>query len=145
MRVLYLWVVVILVLSGGNVVAGGKHEGGHPGDGHHWQAPAEMAARENPVARTPGSVARGMELYGKYCASCHGQEAQGDGPVAAALKVKPTNLAAMAGIHPDGDFAWKISRGRPPMPGWEKRLSAKQIWDLVNYIQSLQGEQKAEH
>ena len=30
---------------------------------------------------------------------------------------KPSNLAAMAGHHSDGDMAWKIKKGKGPMPG----------------------------
>lgn len=52
-----------------------------------------------------------MEL----CARCHGHQALGDGPDVAGLPIKPTNLQAMAGRHPDGDFAWKIKKGRGEM------------------------------
>jgi mono/diheme cytochrome c family protein len=48
----------------------------------------------------------------------------------------------MAGMHTDGDIAWKIENGRGPMPAWKNILNHDQIWDLVNYIQSLSGSDK---
>ena len=79
------------------------------------------------------------KTYFKNCASCHGAKAMGDGPAAAALNPKPANLAMMAGMHPDGDFAWKISNGRGVMPAWKGTLSETEIWELVNYIKSLKS------
>ncbi|MDH3371688.1 MAG: cytochrome c, partial [Gammaproteobacteria bacterium] len=60
-------------------------------------------------------------------------------PAGKALKPKPANLVAMAGGHSDGDYAWKIENGRGPMPGWKSALTQNQIWDVVNYVQSLGG------
>jgi mono/diheme cytochrome c family protein len=38
----------------------------------------------------------GQTLYRRYCAACHGRNAKGDGPVAAALGEKPTDLTGIA-------------------------------------------------
>ena len=107
------------------------------GDPNRWMAPEKMAQRVNPVSKTPESIQRGKDLYVKHCTLCHGPEARGDGPAANTLKQKPSNLVAMAGMHEDGDVAWKIAEGRGVMPGWKERLTVEQIWDLVNFIQSL--------
>ncbi len=103
----------------------------------HWMAPEEAARRPNPVAADRESLERGSKLFKTNCASCHGPGGRGDGPAGAALDPKPADLTAMAGQHPDGDFAWKIANGRGPMPAWNGRLSEKNLWDLVNFIQSL--------
>lgn len=116
--------------------AGGSHEGGH--DAPHWMAPEEAAAIPNPIKREPESIKRGAEIFANNCASCHGEKAMGDGSAAVALNPKPSNLVAMAGVHPDGDFAWKIENGRGVMPAWKGRLKENQIWDVVNFIQSLE-------
>src|SRR6266536_3907440 len=42
------------------------------------------------------SPASGKEMFTSYCASCHGKDAKGDGPAAAALKQKPANLTQLA-------------------------------------------------
>jgi len=124
--------------------ADGKHhhqEGGH-GAGPHWASPKAAAAMPNPMMADNASINRGKESFFKYCSSCHGAKAMGDGPAGAALNPKPTNLVAMAGGHPDGDFAWKIANGRGAMPAWKTALTQNQIWDLVNYIQNLKPKGK---
>ncbi len=105
----------------------------------HWMAPEEAAKRPNPVNANNASRARGKKLFAANCAGCHGAGARGDGPAGAALDPRPADLTAMAGQHPDGDFAWKIAHGRGPMPAWNGQLSEKNIWDLVNFIQGLAG------
>ena len=54
-----------------------------------------------PVPRT--SPASGKEMYLAYCASCHGRDGKGGGPVAAALKVPPPDLTTLA-RHDNGKF-----------------------------------------
>lgn len=56
----------------------------------------------------------------------------------------------MSGKHSDGDFAWKIKTGKDEMPAWEDDLEEKEIWSLVNYIQSFKrsvphGQDKHDH
>lgn len=110
----------------------------------HWMAPEEAAKRPNPVPADADSLARGKKLFEANCASCHGNSGKGDGPAGAALNPKPADLTAMAGQHPDGDFAWKIANGRGPMPAWKGVLNEAQIWDTVNFVQSLApGKSKA--
>lgn len=108
-------------------------------DPNRWMAPEKMAHRKNPTSNTPESIQRGKDLYTKHCTLCHGSEGLGDGPAAKGLKQKPSNLVAMSGMHQDGDVAWKVAEGRGAMPGWKERLTDEQIWDLVNFIQSLKA------
>ncbi len=103
--------------------------------GGHWMAPEKDAKRPNPVPADNASRDRGRKLFEENCVSCHGLTGRGNGPIAARLETLPADLAAMAGKHPDGDFAWKIAEGRGAMPAWKKILSEKQIWDIVNYLQ----------
>lgn len=105
--------------------------------GAHWMAPAEAARRGNPIPANSASRERGRKLFEANCVSCHGPTGRGNGPIAARLETLPADLAAMAGQHPDGDFAWKIAEGRGAMPSWKGILKENQIWDLVNYVQSL--------
>jgi mono/diheme cytochrome c family protein len=105
----------------------------------HWASPKEAAARINPVKNDKSSIERGGGNYALLCVSCHGVNALGDGPKAASLDPKPTNLKAMSGGHADGDFAWKIANGRGAMPAWKSILEENQIWDLVNFIQDLKN------
>lgn len=131
--------LLLITTSMTAVYAEGNHKasGGAHGGGPHWMAPPADAAKQNPVASNPASIDRGKKTYFQNCASCHGAKALGDGPAAATLNPKPSNLRAMSGGHPDGDFAWKIANGRGAMPAWKGALKEDQIWELVNYIQSL--------
>ncbi len=107
----------------------------HPSDA--WMAPEAEAERRNPVPASPDSIARGAATFAETCAVCHGETARGDGPAATALAVKPADLVFMAGMHPDGDLAWKIAEGRDPMPAWRDVLTEDEIWNLVNYLKGL--------
>ncbi|MDH5513451.1 MAG: cytochrome c [Gammaproteobacteria bacterium] len=135
-----LLTLVLMFLSGAVVADAGHekmsngHQSGSMSPGH-WMAPEKEAERPNPVRADGASLARGKKLFQANCASCHGPTGRGDGPAGAALNPKPVDLAAMAGQHPDGDYAWKIAEGRGAMPAWKAVLSEKQIWDVVNYLQ----------
>ncbi|MBI3546617.1 MAG: cytochrome c [Gammaproteobacteria bacterium] len=115
--------------------------------GEHWMAPTAAAKQRNPVAANRASIERGRKLFQANCVTCHGAQGKGDGPAAAALNPKPADLSVMAGQHPDGDFAWKISNGRGAMPPWKQTLKPNQIWDLVNFVQSMapKGQAGAKH
>lgn len=128
--------------------AEGNHKGGHDdshgsshGAGKHWMSPKGEAEKHNPIKSDAASVGRGEKSYATLCSACHGASAMGDGAAGVALNPKPTNLKAMSGGHPDGDFAWKIANGRGAMPAWKAVLKEDQIWDLVNYIQNLKNDQ----
>jgi mono/diheme cytochrome c family protein len=50
-----------------------------------------------PAARADDYVAMsGKELFGRFCASCHGADGRGDGPVAASLSVETPDLTLLA-------------------------------------------------
>jgi len=145
--------LIALLSTSSTLMASGNHSGGHGhneghNEGHnmsgmmgsesgHWMAPSAAAEQKNPIPSTEHSVAKGSQLYQSNCAACHGATAEGDGMAGMMLNPRPTDLVAMAGGHPDGDFAYKIREGRGAMPSWKNTLDEKQIWHLVNYIQTL--------
>ena len=61
----------------------------------------------------------GAELYARFCASCHGKEGHGDGPVAASFKVMVPDLTQIAhrhgGTYPQEQIR-KIIDGRTTLP-----------------------------
>lgn len=75
------------------------------------------------------AVAVGRATFRSYCASCHGPEAHGDGPVADYLKVKPADLTLIAQRN-KGEFPFEMvtkiidgrekvaGHGSPDMPVW---------------------------
>ncbi|MCB0350794.1 MAG: cytochrome c [Bdellovibrionales bacterium] len=84
------------------------------------------------------SIEKGRKLFERHCSSCHGENGKGDGPVAQKLGLKPANLAAMARSFPNHYLVIQINQGRGDMPVWQDMLSSEQVWNLSNYIQTLQ-------
>jgi mono/diheme cytochrome c family protein len=106
------------------------------------------------------SAASGAGLYTNYCASCHGPNAKGDGPMAAVLTKKPADLTMIAkrngGKYPS-DLVFRTIDGRNPvmghggqeMPVWGNAFlrvqggaTAEQararVEALVNYLATIQ-------
>ncbi len=106
---------------------------------HGWKAPPGAVQTPNPIQYNESSILIGGQIFGARCAGCHGNRGMGDGPIAVQLSPKPANLIKRLNNHSEGDFFWKIANGKGPMPGFKNKLSEKQIWDVINYIQSLSG------
>ncbi|MBZ5551345.1 MAG: c-type cytochrome [Acidobacteriia bacterium] len=100
---------------------------------------------------------RGKKLFETNCASCHGKDGKGSGPVAVAMKAPPTDLSQIAKknqgkfdeVHVmafvDGEKAIS-AHGTREMPVWGTRFrrskgsmeSSLNIYVLMKYIESLQ-------
>lgn len=97
-------------------------------------------------------VAAGKAKYDMFCASCHGPEGKGEGPVGASLNPKPrdftegnfkfdTNNDGKTGT--DTDLANVIKNGAAAYGGsammapWGGTLSDEDVANLVAYVQSL--------
>jgi len=106
------------------------------------------------------SPASGKEMFLSYCASCHGKDAKGNGPAAAALKSLPADLTTLAkrngGKYPLDRVtsvlrgqATVVPHGDQEMPVWGPvfwRMSQghevevqQRIANLNKYIESLQA------
>jgi putative copper resistance protein D len=98
-----------------------------------------------PVQYTTAVIAHGSALYAQQCSSCHGPLGQGDGPLAASLRVKPANLAEHATFHRPGDLFWFVAHGvaDTPMPAFAATLSEGEIWSLVQFLRALSDSESA--
>lgn len=94
----------------------------------------------NPVPLTEESIARGRAIYETACASCHGVEGRGDGPLAATLDPPPFDLNVHVPLHADGDLFGFIKNGIPgtAMPAQRDILGDEQMWDLVNFLRTFE-------
>jgi mono/diheme cytochrome c family protein len=102
----------------------------------------------------------GRDIFRYYCATCHGSEGRGDGPVASQLKTRPANLtrlaAGNAGQFPLDRVRAFVTHGRtdapshgsPEMPIWgpifkaldpSDPIARMRINNVVDYIQSIQS------
>jgi mono/diheme cytochrome c family protein len=100
----------------------------------------------------------GPDLYRSYCASCHGTEGKGDGPVAPALNSKVPDLTTIAqrngGVFPATQVNKIISgdqiilaHGTREMPVWgpifhqvqeDRDYGEVRLQNLTNYLKSVQ-------
>jgi mono/diheme cytochrome c family protein len=113
-----------------------------------WQGEADKA-----------TAMEGADLFRTYCASCHGVDATGNGPVASALRHAPPNLTLIAkrngGTFPAARVrriieGWDIeSHGDRDMPVWgdpftltrdsrSRDVAAVRIAAIIRYVESIQ-------
>lgn len=102
---------------------------------------------------------RGENLYKAYCASCHGVDGRGNGPMAAWIKVAPPDLTRIAarngGEFPlaridriiSGEEALPSGHGTRAMPIWgpvfsqvtrDQDLGKVRIDNLARYLRDIQ-------
>jgi mono/diheme cytochrome c family protein len=104
----------------------------------------------------------GAEIFGRFCASCHGESGRGDGPVAGSLRTAVPNLARIAeryGEFPRAQIADTIdgrsvvisAHGTHTMPIWGYEFWVEEGADieaeaevstlierLIDFIESIQ-------
>ena len=105
------------------------------------QGSPEAAKIKNPVAASPESIAAGKQTYTRYCAVCHGITAEGGSgsdisPPAPDLTDKEWKRGSS-----DGEIFAVIKNGVQPdlfMEPWGDRIKDDQIWNVVNYLRSLE-------
>ena len=112
---------------------------------------------QRPLQPTPAGG--GAEMFLDYCASCHGRDGAGSGPVSPALKARTTDLTTLAkrnnGVFPTervratirGDLL-VVAHGSKDMPVWGPAFrylgggshaeATVRVDSLTRYIESLQ-------
>ena len=127
-----------------------------------WKLPVVMGLLASPLAAQDAD--EGARLYQQHCATCHGAEATGDGPMAAALILQPPDLTALAagndGVFPTARVARRIDGRDPlvshgsPMPVYgpffegddtairvetgQPMMTSRPVADLVAYLEGVQ-------
>ncbi len=118
-------------------------------------------SQNQPPPRLPTSL-NGVDLYHAYCASCHGMDGRGNGPVASALNTQPSDLTRIAerngGIFPlervkkiiSGD-QMVSAHGSHEMPVWgpvfhqveeDRDYGNVRLQNLAEYLRTLQTLQR---
>ena len=94
----------------------------------------------NPLESTPENLAKGKDQFTTYCAPCHGDSGQGNGPVAHLLAKPPKNLISGTSKDlPDGYIYGAIRDGVLSMPSYAEEMPAEQRWQVVMYLRSMQS------
>jgi len=101
----------------------------------------------------------GQKLFQTYCATCHGKDAKGDGPMARSLKTAPADLTRIAvrnqGMLPLQRVQQIISgesevsaHGTREMPlwgpifsqvAWDQDLGRVRVYNLAKYLEKIQS------
>ncbi|KAA8608145.1 cytochrome C [Salipiger aestuarii] len=110
----------------------------------------------------------GRALFHRHCATCHGLEGRGDGPMAGAMLIKPANLTELSitnqGVFPLERVVRRID-GRDPLishgspmpvygdyfervfdvpiktPAGQPVLTSRPVVDLVAYLNEIQRQE----
>ena len=117
-----------------------------------------VTVKKVPVQAT--NPTSGKEMFREYCAVCHGVTGKGDGPAAAALKVRPTDLTQLAAKNGGkfdeaavqyvikGDANMPAAHGTKDMPVWgpifehmahSDAQATTRVFNLTKYVQALQA------
>jgi mono/diheme cytochrome c family protein len=117
---------------------------------------AGVPAANGQGARSPAD--QGAEMFRGYCGPCHGAKGHGDGPAAASLKTKPTDLTRLAagnqGQFPAQRVAMVLefgvvvpAHGSTDMPTWgstfrvmgDETTVRQRVTALTRYLESIQA------
>ena len=102
---------------------------------------------------------KGPELFKAYCATCHGKDGKGGGPMATSLRIAPADLTRIAtrngGTFPfvqvqkiiSGEERGPTTHGTREMPvwgpifsevSWDQDLGRVRIYSLARYLETIQ-------
>ena len=124
-------------------------------------APAQPSSQKPGTAHAPDSQGvSGAYTYRTHCASCHGADGKGEGPLAENLRFHPPDLTLISGRHGGEYPAEEVHRivdgrkplrghGGPDMPIWGDAFRSaetgyddlavkEKIRSVVEYVRTLQ-------
>lgn len=107
----------------------------------------ELIAYIEHFGRVEGAHSEKAEqVWNAHCTVCHGIKGDGKGPGAAGMTPPPTNLTsatAMKGVN-ESRLYKSITKGRPgtAMAGFEKILTADEVYEVILYIETFGGYKK---
>jgi mono/diheme cytochrome c family protein len=130
---LSLFIALLLIAAGSAV-----YVFFHPGP---WVVPDEAKRVPNPLKPSQANLPEAHRIYDDKCSECHGDSGKGDGSQAKMYEPRPTDLTDAQHMNSvsDGELYYKITEGHRPMPGFKKRFTDEQRWQLVLFIRSLKS------
>jgi len=98
----------------------------------------QAATMRDPLEPSAGNLDRGRTYYAYYCASCHGADGRGHGPVGESYKPAPADLLAPAVRDlGDGELYRRMLSGTGHEPVLNRVIPAADRWYLVLYVRHL--------
>ena len=106
---------------------------------------AQTTLNSPPIAGTQQQFKAGQNLFTLYCAQCHGENGQGDGPASGKVNggyiiPVPANFTESGSDFENyGRYVWKAREGveTTNMPPWKFALSDNEIYEAIFYVQSF--------
>ena len=102
------------------------------------KAKAEL---KNPLPTTEKNLEKGKELYGMYCATCHGKKGDGNGILSQRDKFNGIPNYKDRELTP-GNIYHVIMYGKNLMGSHASQLQYKERWQIVQYVEKLRSELK---
>ena len=126
---------------------GGEHAAARPepegsvplGARAHFDERDDALLLVAPFASDAASVARGRTLFVERCASCHGPEGHGGGPVGRFFPPAPDLGYPVIQAHPDGYLYATVLLGGRAMPPMSQGLDETDLWDLVHFLRTVKA------
>ncbi len=109
-----------------------------PNDSNGYKMSATVP---NPIGEmTEAEMKEAGRLFNINCAICHGEKAQGNGPISTSGKIGGiANLTLDTYVKmADGTMFHSINYGKNNMGSYASQLSRQQRWMIIKYIRTLQ-------
>jgi mono/diheme cytochrome c family protein len=109
-----------------------------PNDSNGYKMSATVP---NPIGEmTEAEMKETARLYNINCGICHGEKAQGNGPISTSGKIGGiANLTLDSYVKmADGTMFHSINYGKNSMGSYASQLSREQRWMIIKYIRTLQ-------
>lgn len=100
---------------------------------------------DSPLPITEAGLEDGKELYNVFCATCHGEKADGNGYLVrdgGAYPAQPANFLLDEHVKAsNGRYYHAIMHGKNVMGGYSDKISFEERWNVIHYIRSLQAKE----
>ncbi|MDF7813534.1 cytochrome c [Hymenobacter sp. YC55] len=93
---------------------------------------------KNPFSYTKENLLEGQTLYTRNCQHCHGEQGDGQGPVAAKFKGVPAYSAGAYKNMNDGHIYHVIQWGKGRMMPHGSQVAPDERWRIAMYVRMLQ-------
>ncbi len=103
--------------------------------------PADAAVAAAVAVDVAAAVERGRFVFATFCATCHGGEGAGDGPVTRrGVPPPPSLLLPHARELADGQLYHVVTFGQGNMAGYAAQVGRDDRWNVVSFVRALQEE-----
>ena len=111
-----------------------------PNDSNGYKMSAMVKNPFDTVANSEAEMKEAGRLFNINCAICHGEKAQGNGPISTSGKIGGiANLTLDMYVKmADGTMFHSITYGKNNMGSYASQLDRRQRWMIVKYIRTLQ-------